>query len=242
MEPDDQKPQFKVVLAPAKGFGRFITLKNNHRVYSSKLLEIYDIIQHQMRNAYDVDELKMHFPSQNLDQGDNMFGFADPFSIEREPPIDPTEEHAGFRRIFDKIIQLKESMGADTLLVICDDVSLLREWYVMLSTNENWVLTHRANEEERKEQRRMRLAFGEHKGKCHLTSVDCIQGQTFENVIYICTRGQPSVGAGLEEVFTGLTRARRMLRILDYSADAWLTHILRKAYDQQPIRDEWDPS
>ena len=122
-------------------------------------------------------------------------------------------------------------IGQKTIVIICDDVPIIRKWYNEAHEKE-WVLTHTSIEDKIAE-RELRMSFEECEGSIHLTSVDCAQGRTFSNVLYIVTKDWDRIGVDAAEMtFTGITRARYNLRIIDYSPSGWLFKCLKKFNDK----------
>ena len=153
--------------------------------------------------------------------------FARVFNVQRGNASVFESVDAGFAEIAMLVESMKRETGSDTILVLCDDVDKLRDWNVK-AKERNWIVTHLSSKEDRKEERRLRLRFGERLGFVHLTGTDCAQGQTFENVLFISTReNQIKKSGGIEELFTALTRARANLRVVDYSNSSWLYEMLK---------------
>ena len=224
----DADSRMAVVRAPAKGFGRFITLTKNHRAYSRQLLSVYNAIQDKMARMYDVKSLLMVSPERVNNQTDD----AKVFSIKKGDPAIFEGADAGFDAIASLVEEIKKEIGSNTILVLCDDVENLQDWSVQ-SRHDGWIVTHldsakeRKTSEEYREERKLRLRFGERPGHVHLTGVDCAQGQTFENVLYVSTQDRIRHAGGIEELFTALTRARAHLRVVDHSESGWLYEMLK---------------
>lgn len=216
-----------VVRAPAKGFGHFVTLTKNHRAISKRLLSVYNAIQDKMARRYDVRSLLMVPPERMGRDADDVKAFA----VKRGDAAIFASDDCGFGAILGLVSDMKKETEKDTLLVLCDDVSKLRIWSVR-AKKQNWIVTHLPSTEESKVERRLRLRFGQRPGYVHLTGIDCAQGQTFENVLYISTQSQIRKAGGIEELFTALTRARAHLRVVDYSDTGWLYEMLRGFNDQ----------
>ena len=70
---------------------------------------------------------------------------------------------------------------------------------------------------------KMRQDFQEEEGVIHLTTIDCAQGRTFENVIFIVTRDANP--GSMEEAFTGFTRASKHLQVVDVSNSGWVSNM-----------------
>ena len=223
LENDEGDATKKVVRAPARGFGKFVTLTRNHRAYSKKMLSVYNKIQGMMAKMYDIGTLTMVLPESAGKRND----FARVFNVQRGNASVFESVDAGFAEIAMLVESMKRETGSDTILVLCDDVDKLRDWNVK-AKERNWIVTHLSSKEDRKEERRLRLRFGERPGFVHLTGTDCAQGQTFENVLFISTReNQIKKSGGIEELFTALTRARANLRVVDYSNSSWLYEMLK---------------
>lgn len=156
------------------------------------------------------------------------FAFDRPFMVSRNRGTYCGTTDVGFSDLRKTVEDALNDIGSGTLVVICDDVRLLRKWYNH-AIKQEWIVTHLSDDTQRAVQRKLRLSFKECRGKVHLTSVDCAEGQTFTNVLYIATKDASDIGnGGMELTFTAVTRAREHLRVLDRSPSGWLYEMLKR--------------
>lgn len=202
------------VAVPAKLFGRWRTLKGNHRVKSRNLFKIYRQLQEIMSAKYDLAELQMDEPD-GLEEDGLAQTMDKVFRIESAKEMPTAEQLAG----------LVDWVGAwsnsKTVTIVVDDEQSVRE-YAEFAREQKWVRTHLSsvcNDDERLLERSMRSDFYEHVNRIHITTIDCAQGQTFENVIFVITRD--AIRGNVEEAFTGFTRASRHLYVVDVSNSQW---------------------
>ena len=222
---DDSETKRKVVRAPSVGFGRYVTLKKNHRTYHPRLISLYKAFQTVMGDKYDVENLLM----EELPVAEQKkFALDRPFMVSRSQGTYYGTMDVGFSDLRKTVEDALNDIGSKTLVVICDNVGLLRQWYNH-AVKQEWIVTHLSDDTQREAQRRLRMSFKECSGKVHLTSVDCAEGQTFTNVLYIATKDVGDIGNwGVELTFTAVTRAREHLRVLDRSPSGWLYEMLKK--------------
>lgn len=202
------------VAVPAKLFGRWKTLKGNHRVKSRNLLKIYRQLQAMMSTRYDLVELQMDEPD-GLEEEGSAQPMDKVFRIEsaKERPTD------------DQLAGLVAGMCAwaksKTVTIVIDDEQTVRE-YAEFARKQGWVRTHLprvSDDNDRRSEQSMRRSFYEHANHVHITTVDCAQGRTFENVLFVITRDV--ICGNVEEAFTGFTRASRHLYTVDVSDSQW---------------------
>lgn len=206
-----------VVKPPAKGgFGRWKTLKGNHRVKSRALLGIYRKIQQFLAEIYDVGELDMELPEGFPGIDGAQTNVANVFRIQA---VDcPTD----FEGLCTHVDAMRKWIKSDTLVIVADSESFVRSMGYF-ARQSGWIITHlseKKDEHDEREEKELRMNFLEKKGRVHLTTIDCAQGRTFDNVLFLLTRMKRD--GAFEEVFTGMTRAASHLQVLDCSPDGWL--------------------
>jgi superfamily I DNA/RNA helicase len=88
----------------------------------------------------------------------------------------------------------------------------------------------------REEEKNLRRSFYKDRDKVHLSTVDCAQGQTFDNVVLVVTHNDTG---NIEELFSGMTRARKTLRIVDASPNQWAYKMLKQynSYEVKVVED-----
>ena len=83
-----------------------------------------------------------------------------------------------------------------------------------------------SSDKDRWAERELKKGFHEVPDRVHLTTIDCAQGRTFENVLLIITRD--AANGKMEEAFTGFTRASRHLYVIDASVSHWAFSMMSK--------------
>lgn len=208
------------VALPGPLFGRWRTLTGNHRVKSRNLLRVYRMVQERMSTKYDLSELAMEHPNTDELNADSA-ALAKVFGVERCSGM-PTNNEIG-----DVVERIRQWSRSSTIAVVVDDEFVVRGWHDYGGVR-HWIMTHRSavrDERDREAERRLRRQFEEKTGRIHLTTIDCAQGRTFENVLFVVTRD--AYHGNIEEFFTGLTRASSHLYVLDASASGWAFDLLK---------------
>lgn len=120
---------------------------------------------------------------------------------------------------------LKEQ-GEKRITVVCDTATAV---YSLLDTANgiNWRSTHRCGATF-KEQQKLREEFEESEDYIGLTTIQLAQGWDLECVILVVTQEQCTNKYELESVLTGITRAKRQLRIIDASPTHWVYDLLKR--------------
>jgi superfamily I DNA/RNA helicase len=121
-----------------------------------------------------------------------------------------------------------------------DDEVKVRQFYKEIKSKgteeeKKWVVTHK-EVKNREEEKNLRRSFYKDRDKVHLTTVDCAQGQTFDNVVLVVTHKDTG---NIEELFSGMTRARKTLRIVDASQNQWVYNMLKQynSYEVKVVED-----
>ena len=206
------------VAAPGTNFGRWKTLKGNHRVKSRALLRIYRKLQEIMAQKYESNELMMDMPTYELEQQQSNIGRVFRIMRRNELPL--------FGELYDIVKDHSRWAGSETVVIIIDEEQAVRDFYLE-ANRQKWKLTHLnevQDEKDKNKERDMRKRFQEEEGKVHLTTIDCAQGRTFENVIFVVTRD--ATPNRMEEAFTGFTRASMHLQVIDNSPSGWVSDML----------------
>lgn len=221
----DNESQKRVVKAPDKGFGKFVTLKSNFRALNQDLLSVFKFVQWKMADKYDIEELGMETKSEGL-QLSLAIHVAFAVACKRNVSFEDWE------RWIKPDLDANSDRG-DVLLMI-DNEDRLRSFYGEIKSKKQeaqWVVTHREVKNFKDEQK-LKREFYQNRDKIHLTTVDCAQGQTFDNVVLVVTRRN---SGNLEELFSGMTRARKTLRIVDASQNQWVYNML-KGYNSYEVK------
>ena len=116
--------------------------------------------------------------------------------------------------------------GEKRITVICETVKML--YSLLGSTIEpRWLSTHKPGATFQEEQK-LRNDFEESEDSIGLTTIQLAQGWDLECVILIVTHNKSNNAHELESVLTGITRAKRQLRIIDASTTHWVYNLLKK--------------
>lgn len=197
-----------VVKAPATGFGKFVTIKENFRVANQDLMRIYKFVQDKMSDRYDTQELGM-VGGDYVEQG--LLGIQAAFAISKADSVTFGDLESWI------LPDINMSLASGDILILSDDEGLVREFSGVIESRnlgEKWMSTHMRERSFSKEQLLRRDFYG-HREKIHVTTIDCAQGQTFDRVVLILRRLTFEKPAAMEELFTGMTRARSVLRVID---------------------------
>lgn len=197
-----------VVKAPATGFGKFVTIKENFRVANQDLMRIYKFVQDKMSDRYDTQELGM-VGGDYVEQG--LLGIQAAFAISKTDSVTFGDLESWI------LPDINMSLASGDILILSDDEGLVREFSGVIESRnlgEKWMSTHMRERSFSKEQLLRRIFYG-HREKIHVTTIDCAQGQTFDRVVLILRRLTFEKPAAMEELFTGMTRARSVLRVID---------------------------
>lgn len=114
--------------------------------------------------------------------------------------------------------------GDHTVVILSTDRVAVYSLYTYLSSlklKEKIYSTHFCDHEPKwnldrsicNQEKKARRGFYEHDNAIHVTTVDCAQGHTFRNVIFLLPRNN----VYKEVIFTGLSRATDFLRVIDAS-------------------------
>ena len=220
-----------VVKAPDKGFGRFITLKSHYRALNEDLLNVFKFIQKKFEVKYDINELGMELSLENIQP---FLAINVAFAVACKVNIGIEDWKRWIKPDLDGNID-----GGDVLLMIDDEVKV-RQFYKEIKSKgieeeKKWVVTHK-EVKNREEEKNLRRSFYKDRDKVHLTTVDCAQGQTFDNVVLVVTHKDTG---NIEELFSGMTRARKTLRIVDASPNQWVYNMLKQynSYEVKIVED-----
>ena len=219
-----------VVKAPDVGFGKFVTIKDNFRVVNQDLMRIYKFVQDKMSDRYDIQELGM-IGGNHAEQA--LLGIQSAFAISKIDGVTFDDLEAWI------LPDIDGNVASGDLLILSDDEEFVRELSGVVKNRnlgEKWVSTHMQQRSFSKEQL-LRREFYDHREKIHITTIDCAQGQTFDRVVLILRRLTFARPTAMEELFTGMTRARSVLRVVD-STPRHEIYDLLKPYNsyEVPIR------
>ena len=200
----------KVVKAPAKGFGPYVTLSGNHRFKNEKLTHVAQYIQAMQKEDYAIDELAIKTgPIQ-----ENLFE-QNAFKVSKG---NKTQIQNGLQQLCNLTLPNKGGTK-DAIVVMCasqkealdfgkENLSdILPSGWKLYRTH---TAENTANEEAKKCDQEARRNFREYNKTLHITTIDCMQGHTFSKVLFVIDREISS-----EELFTACTRARDILYVLD---------------------------
>ncbi len=225
---DDTKKM--VVKAPDVGFGKFVTIKDNFRVVNQDLMRIYKFVQDKMSDRYDIQELGM-IGGNHAEQA--LLGIQSAFAISKIDAVTFDDLEAWI------LPDIDGNVASGDLLILSDDEDFVRELSGVVKNRnlgEKWVSTHMPQRNFSKEQL-LRREFYDHREKIHITTIDCAQGQTFDRVVLILRRLTFAKPAGMEELFTGMTRARSVLRVVDSTPRHEIYDLLKQYNSYEvPIR------
>jgi hypothetical protein len=213
----DSETKKMIVKAPDKGFGRFVTLKAHYRALNGDLLNVFKAIQGMLSAKYDAKELGMELPVENMQPS---LAIHVAFAVVYKEDVDLGDWERWIKPDLDG-----NTDGGDVLLMIDDEVKV-RQFYKEIKSKgteeeKKWVVTHK-EVKNREEEKNLRRSFYKDRDKVHLSTVDCAQGQTFDNVVLVVTHS-----GNMEELFSGMTRARKTLRIIDASPNRWVYGMLK---------------
>lgn len=124
-------------------------------------------------------------------------------------------------------IEFLKNNGESRITVICDIPGIACQLFELGKESNNWLSTHRQGATFSEEQRR-RDDFEETEDHIGLTTIKLAQGWDFECVILVVTQDACANEHVVESVLTGITRAKRQLRIIDVSPSHWVYNLLKK--------------
>ena len=118
-----------------------------------------------------------------------------------------------------------KSIGETRITIVCD--SALTVYALLRNANvQNWLSTHKPGATFLEEQK-LRNDFEETEDHIGLTTIQLAQGWDLECVILIVTQNKDANEHVIESVLTGITRAKRQLRIIDTSPSHWVYEMLK---------------
>jgi hypothetical protein len=200
----------KVVKSPAKGFGRYVTLKGNYRFKNEKLTHVAQYIQTMQKEDYAIDELAIELGPIHEDLFEQ-----NAFKVSKG---NKTKIRNGLQQLCNLTLLNKGETKDAIVVMFASQKEALDFGKKNLSDILpcGWELyrTHTAknkeDEEAKKCDQEARRNFREYNKTLHITTIDCMQGHTFSKVLFVIDRKLSS-----EELFTACTRARDMLYVLD---------------------------
>ena len=123
-------------------------------------------------------------------------------------------------------IEFLKNNGESRITVVCDNPEIAYQLFELGKENNNWLSTHRRGAPFCEEQQR-RDDFEETEDHIGLTTIQLAQGWDLECVILIVTQDKDANEHVIESVLTGITRAKRQLRIIDTSPAHWVYEMLK---------------
>ena len=205
----------KVVKAPAKGIGPYVTPNGNHRFKNEKLTRVAQYIQTMQKEDYAIDELAIKTgPIQ-----EDLFE-QNAFKVSKG---NTTQIRNGLQQLFNLTPPNKDETKDAIVVMFASQKGALGFGKENLSSilPREWKLyrTHTAeckeDEEAKMCDQESRRNFCEYDKTLHITTIDCMQGHTFSKVFFVIDRDVTT-----EELFTGCTRARDVWYVLDVTKES----------------------
>jgi len=221
----DESPAKKIVVMPDVGFDRFVTLKKNHRTVNREIFDVCRRVQRAMGQDYNVDELKMDGAVE-----DEPLDF-EKLLVRKVPESETVDAVCALIEKLDghiadhKLETWAVTVVGDTLDVVeafikrMNDVN--RE---VVST----VIPRVVNEDKqgtklrKRGEKSLKEDFQEYPKKLHATTIDSAQGQSFDMVILV----MKGWSHDMELLFTGISRAKRLLWVVDATPDGWVEKLI----------------
>lgn len=217
LETDVEVKKFRVKTPKTSGNARFnsrwVTLKKPYRQIgemSGTLTEVAAAFQALTDAKYGDNETERQ-PYQP--------GLVNVFAVEMVSP------NAICEKVVEKISEFK-ARGESKITVVCDSPGNV---YSLLGTANQltWLSTHRFGATFLQEQR-LRNEFEEVADGIGLTTIELAQGWDLDCVILVITTDKDTTANTRESVFTGITRAKNQLRIIDASSSHWVYDVLKE--------------
>jgi hypothetical protein len=221
----DESPEKKIVVMPGVGFDRFVTLKKNHRTVNREIFDVCRRVQRAMGQDYNVDELKMDGAVE-----DEPLDFARLF-VRRVSESETVDVVCALVDKLDghiadhKLDKWAVTVVGDTL----DDVeSFVKKMGGLSREVVTTVIPPVVNEDKqgtksrKKAVKSLKKEFQEYPQKLHATTIDSAQGQSFDMVILV----MKGWSHDKELLFTGISRAKRLLWIVDATPDGWVEKLI----------------
>ena len=125
-----------------------------------------------------------------------------------------------------KAINHLKGIGETRITVVCDSVPTVHSLF--RNVNEpNWLSTHKPGATFLEEQK-LRNDFEETEDHIGLTTIQHAQGWDLDCVILVITQNKDVNAHQVESVLTGITRAKKQLRIIDASSTHWVYEHLKR--------------
>ncbi|HNX35462.1 MAG TPA: ATP-dependent helicase [Kiritimatiellia bacterium] len=220
-----ESPTKKIVVMPDVGFGRFVTLKKNHRTVNREIFDVCRRVQQAMDNDYDVDELKMDGAVE-----DEPLDFAK-LLVRKVPESDAMEVVCALVNKLDGHIA-EHKLAKWAITVIVDSLNGVNDFVERMNGVNREVVTTvippvvnedgQIRRSRRRAEKSLKEDFQEYPQKLHATTIDSAQGQSFDMVILVMKERHPDK----ELLFTGISRAKRLLWVVDATPDGWVETLL----------------
>ena len=125
-----------------------------------------------------------------------------------------------------KAINHLKGIGETRITVVCDSVPTVHSLF--RNVNEpNWLSTHKPGATFLEEQK-LRNDFEETEDHIGLTTIQHAQGWDLDCVILVITQNKDVNAHQVDSVLTGITRAKKQLRIIDASSTHWVYEHLKR--------------
>ena len=125
-----------------------------------------------------------------------------------------------------KAVNNLKGLGEKRITIVCDSAQIV--YSLLRNANvQNWLSTHKPGATFLEEQK-LRNDFEETEDRIGLTTIQLAQGWDLECVILIVTQDKDANEHVIESVLTGITRAKRQLRIIDASSTYWVFNMLKR--------------
>ena len=199
---------------PGKRFNQtWITMQKPYRQIGD-MSGVLNEVAHEFQKLLDAK-----YGKNETEQRPYQLNLVNVFSVERSA----TE---GLKESIYRVIKQLQQSGEKRITVICEKPEIVRK-LLCVPHNPSWLSTH-AIVENFKEEQKLRSNFDESEDHIGLTTIELAQGWDLENVILIVDNDKTQNPHELESVTTGITRAKRQLRIIDTSPSGWVYDILKK--------------
>ena len=218
LESDPDVLKFRVKAPKTSGGSRFnaqwFSLNKPYRQIgdlSGQLLKVAAAFQGLTDDKYGADEVERQPYQPSL---------ANVFSV------DSVSQAELFDAIHRRIKAVKSAGISKKITILCDNSNTV---YGLLGSKlgYEWLSTHAIGASFKKEQQ-LRNDFEESESHIGLTTIELAQGWDLDCVILIVTRNRDRTDNMVESIFTGITRAKNELRILDASPTHWVYRELKR--------------
>ena len=206
------------VKTPVAGTGKrfnsiWITMNRPYRQFGD-MSGVLAEVAHEFQTLSD-----MKYGENETEQRPYQLNLLNVFSVEHAGAEEITEN------IFRVIKQLQQS-GEKRITVVCEKPETVRR-LLCFPQNPSWLSTYTIKENFKQEQK-LRNNFEETEDHIGLTTIELVQGWDLENVILVVENDKMQNPNEVESVTTGITRAKRQLRVIDLSPSSWVYNTLKR--------------